>query len=29
MFEKNVIVFDDINVKQVKVNTFSLTPAIS
>lgn len=29
MFEKNVIVFDDIKVKQVKVNTFSLTPAIS
>ena len=28
-FEKNVIVFDDIKVKQVKVNTFSLTPAIS
>lgn len=29
MFEKNVTVFDDTKFKQVKVNTFSLTPAMS
>ena len=29
MFEENMIVFDDIKVKQVEVNTFSLTPAVS
>lgn len=29
MFQKNMLAFDDIKLKPVKINKFSLTPAMS